>query len=67
MPVQTATQAIEGVRAVAAYNLTNKVLGMYNKELRGVLLQGLKRGFTDGLALGLSQLISLGAYGFIFW
>lgn len=52
---------------MAAYNLTNKVLGMYNKELRGVLLQGLKRGFTDGLALGLSQLISLGAYGFIFW
>eukprot|EP00903_Cladosiphon_okamuranus_P019102 g17578.t1 len=64
---KTATQAIEGVRTVAAFNLTNKVLGMYNKELRGVLLEGLRRGFTDGLALGLSQLISLGAYGFVFW
>eukprot|EP00752_Nemacystus_decipiens_P001377 g1364.t1 len=64
---KTATQAIEGVRTVAAYNLTNKVMGMYNKELQGVLLQGLRRGLTDGLALGLSQLISLGAYGFVFW
>lgn len=64
---KTATQAIEGVRTVAAFNLTNKVMGMYNKELQGVLLEGLRRGFTDGLALGLSQLISLGAYGFVFW
>ena len=52
---------------MAACNLTNKVLCMYNKELRGVLLGGLRRGFTDGFALGLSQLISLGAYGFVFW
>lgn len=62
-----AVQAIDGVRTVASFNLTRKVMAMYNKELKGVLREGLKRGVTDGLALGLSQLISLGAYGFVFW
>lgn len=60
-------QAIDGVRTVASFNLTEKVMEMYSTELQGVLNEGLKRGVTDGLALGLSQLISLGAYGFVFW
>ncbi|CAM9790931.1 unnamed protein product [Ectocarpus sp. 12 AP-2014] len=64
---KVAVQAIDGVRTVASFNLTRKVMTMYNKELKGVLREGLKRGVTDGLALGLSQLISLGAYGFVFW
>lgn len=64
---QVAVQAIDGVRTVASFNLTRKVMAMYNRELNGVLKEGLKRGVTDGLALGLSQLISLGAYGFVFW
>ncbi|CAM9316144.1 unnamed protein product, partial [Ectocarpus sp. 13 AM-2016] len=62
---KVAVQAIDGVRTVASFNLTRKVMAMYNKELKGVLREGLKRGVTDGLALGLSQLISLGAYGFV--
>ena len=62
-----AVQAIEGVRTVTSYNLTNKVMDMYSEELAGCLNEGLRRGLTDGLALGLSQFISLGAYGFIFW
>ncbi|CAN0057065.1 unnamed protein product [Ectocarpus fasciculatus] len=62
---KVAVQAIDGVRTVASFNLTRKVMAMYNRELNGVLREGLKRGVTDGLALGLSQLISLGAYGFV--
>ncbi|CAM9155268.1 unnamed protein product [Pylaiella littoralis] len=64
---KVAVQAIEGVRTVASFNLTDKVMSMYRAELRGVLNEGLRRGLKDGLALGLSQLISLGAYGFVFW
>lgn len=64
---QVAVQAIDGVRTVAAFNLTDKVMTMYSLELQGALVQGLKRGFTDGFALGMSQLITLGAYGFVFW
>lgn len=66
-PSQVAVQAIDGIRTVTSFNLTDKVLGIYKVELSGCLNEGVRRGLTDGLALGLSQLITLGAYGFIFW
>ena len=40
---------------------------IYNVELKAALMEGLKRGVTDALALGISQLITIGAYGFVFW
>ncbi|CAN0230516.1 unnamed protein product [Ascophyllum nodosum] len=64
---KVAVQAIDGVRTVAAFNLTEQVMVIYNVELKAALMEGLKRGVTDGLALGISQLITIGAYGFVFW
>lgn len=64
---QVAVQAIDGVRTVASFNLSGRVMTIYAQELRDPLREGMKRGVVDGLALGLSQLITLGAYGFVFW
>lgn len=64
---QVAVQAIDGIRTVASFNLSQRVMSMYDEELGDSLRQGVRRGLVDGLALGLSQLISLSAYGFVFW
>ena len=60
-------QAIDGVRTVAAFNLTEQVMEIYSVELKAIFMEGLKGGLTDGLALGVSQLATIGSYAFVFW
>lgn len=64
---QVAVQAVDGIRTVTSFNLSGRIMTIYSQELQSPLQEGVRRGLVDGVSLGLSQLITLGAYGFVFW
>lgn len=62
-----AVQAITGIRTVTAFNMSPKLLALYSAALRKPMLLGIRNALLRGLTLGLSQFVTLGAYGLLFW
>lgn len=62
-----AVQAITGIRTVTAFNMSPKLLALYSAALRKPMLLGIRNAILRGLTLGLSQFVTLSAYGLLFW
>ncbi len=62
-----AVQAITGIRTVTAFNMSPKLLALYSAALRRPMLLGIRNALLRGLTLGVSQFVTLAAYGLLFW
>lgn len=62
-----AVQAISGIRTVTAFGMNAKLLALYSQALQRPMILGIRSGLLKGFTLGVSQFISLSAYGLLFW
>lgn len=62
-----AGEAVSNIRTVAAFNAEDKILNLFDQELKLPQTQSLKRGQLAGFLFGISQLSLYGSQGLILW
>lgn len=62
-----AGEAVSNIRTVAAFNAEDKILNLFDQELKLPQTQSLKRGQFSGFLFGISQLSLYGSQGLILW
>ena len=62
-----AVQSIAGIRTVTAFGMSPQLLALYSDALRRPMVLGIRNGLRRGITLGLSQWITMSAYGLLFW
>ena len=63
----TLSEAIAGIRTVAAFSMSPLISKLYHAQLAGPLQRGTRKGFMGGLGFGLSNSIMFFAYALLYW
>jgi ATP-binding cassette subfamily B (MDR/TAP) protein 1 len=64
---QTLSEAIAGIRTVAAFSMQPMISRLYQDQLAGPLQRGTRKGFVGGLGFGLSNSAMFFAYALCYW
>ena len=62
-----ASEAVGNVRTVAAFNAEDKVVDLFQSELKAPLKRGFVRGQVAGICFGISQLCLFSSFGLGLW
>ena len=63
----TMSEAVNGVRTVAAFNMQGSIIALYKEQLKGPLNKAVKRSMAAGLGFGFSQGMMYFAYALTLW